>query len=161
MAKNETTKPSAKEHAEQLRDTRARALAASQPEQTPEDEERKRKRLRDAAAATAEGVDESKLIEVDANRVEFTVTSAEGLPSAEVRSVMDPHTSEEVPADLIKVDPARVGISPIDADASPTLTPPAHLLNRQVVDSLGIPVPAVSPREAFAPGKAPQDRAKR
>lgn len=149
---NETTKADKPGAKDIERRTRAQALdvpAETDPPQ-PDDE---RKRLRDAAAATAEGVDESKLIAVDANRVEFTmVDPSTGTLSATERRVRDPETTEDVPQDIIKVDPARVRFSSIDPSNGPTAEEPRP----QVVDALGIPIPAESPPEAFKHGKSPQ-----
>lgn len=110
---------------------------------SPEDE---RKRLRDLAAKTAEGVDESKLIEVDANRVAFHfVAEPVGDEQIIVGRKLTRDQAEDLPRDLIKVDPAKVRFESLD----PSNGPQAPEATAQVVDSLGIPVPAVSPPEAF------------
>jgi hypothetical protein len=154
MTRSDTTKPDkpSTKDAERARTDRTRADALTERADDtalvqPEDAERKR--LRDAAAATAEGADPSKLIEVDANRVEFSMVSeADGTLQAKER-LADPATGEDVPQDIIKVDPSKVRFSSIDPSNGPQ--PPVR--REPVRDALGIEIPAVSPPEAFRQDK--------
>jgi hypothetical protein len=155
MTRSDTTKPDkpSTKDAERVRSDRTRADALTERtddasvETSANSPDAERKRLRDAAARTAEGVeDESRLIEVDANRVEFTmVDESAGTLSATARRVTDPATTDEVPQDLIKVDPNKVRFASID----PSNGPQPVVQREPLRDALGIEIPAVSPPEAF------------
>lgn len=107
-----------------------------------------RKRMRDAAAATAEGA--AHTITVDANRVTFLpiapLVDAAGQP---VATIQEAKVTADTPQDLIEVDPTRVRFASQDPSNGPA---PAPTVVR-AVDSLGIPIPALTPIEAQKPLK--------